>query len=66
MKKVYQPLVRQYHPTGFREPYFAGCTKRDGNSRMTDICAHQHAGEAEAQGCADHLAHIRNQQIRKQ
>ena len=59
-KGRYVAIVRHYHPQGWPVGYFAGCAKREGGSRMTDICGHQHATEGEAQACADHLAGLRN------
>lgn len=56
----YRPIVRKYHPQGWDRPYFAGCTRRDDASRVTDICRHQHRTEAEAAECADALTLRRN------
>jgi len=55
----YEALVRKYHPQGRETGYYAGCTRRKGGKRMTDVCRHEHATEGEAQTCADHLASLR-------
>lgn len=59
---MYFALVRKYHPKGYASPFFAGCTKREGNMRVTDICAHQHETQEAAQTCADNLTAIRNKE----
>ncbi len=60
---AYVAIVRRYHPQGYPCAYFAGCTKRPGASRMTDICRHQHDTEAEAEACAATLADLRNSRM---
>lgn len=60
MSATYQHAVRQFHPTGYSQPYFAGAVVREGSSRARELCRHQHTTRAEAIACARHLAKLRN------